>query len=150
MIRSLLLQFGLAITLLAGMASAGAQEKPDVQTLSDLWIQAYNMADRAQLSELYSEDAYLMMHGGDSIKGRQAIGDFWAKDFLENNPITTLQVTHSVQGVDMILVHGNYQVLNRNDGILLGQGRFAHIWMLGSDGEWRLDRDLWQEPFDPY
>ena len=44
--------------------------------------------------------------------------------------------------LDMILVHGNYEVVRRSDGMLVGGGRFAHIW-LDEDGQWRLDRDLW-------
>jgi hypothetical protein len=47
----------------------------------------------------------------------------------------------------MILVHGNYQVVNRTDGTILGAGRFAHIWVGNRrlQSEWRLDRDLWYE-----
>lgn len=142
------------ITLLTMGAFAShqtvAQEAPDHQQLADQWIMAYNDHNPSALSALYTEDAHLMMHGGDTIKGREAIGDFWAQDFTEDNPITTLQVTHAMEGTDMVLVHGNYQVINRNTGILLGQGRFAHMWTLNDDGEWLLDRDLWNEPFEAY
>jgi len=138
----------LEFLIISGMASA--QNDVDPQALADRWIQAYNSHDTSGLSSLYAEDAYLMMHGGPTYKGRRAIGEFWQQDFQESNPITTLAVTHSIDGVDMVLVHGNYQVLNRDTGLLLGQGRFAHIWMLNENGEWMLDRDLWNEPFEPY
>lgn len=128
---------------------AKAQTDLDVQALADRWTQAYNSHNPAGLSGLYAENANLMMHGSPTIKGRQAIGDFWVEDFKEGNPITTLRVTHEVRGVDMILVHGSYQVIDRNDGLLLGQGRFAHIWMLEGD-DWMLDRDMWNQPFNPY
>ena len=91
-----------------------------------------------------------MMHGSSTIKGRKAIGDFWAQDFKEGDPLTLLEVTHSVQGVDMMLVHGNYKVIDRKDGSQLGFGRFAHIWLLGEDGDWHLHLDLWNQPFEPY
>ena len=42
----------------------------------------------------------------------------------------------------MVLVHGNYEVIRRSDGMAIGGGRYAHIW-LEEDGEWQLDRDLW-------
>src|SRR5690606_20088644 len=129
---------------------AQAQERPDTQELADRWTLAYNAHNPAELAGLYAEDAQLMMHGAPTIVGRQAIGDFWVMDFTEENPITTLQVTHAREGVDMVLVHGNYQVINRNDGILQGQGRFAHLWRLEEGGEWLLDRDLWNEPFEAY
>jgi hypothetical protein len=65
------------------------------------------------------------------------------------NPLTVLTVTHSVDGFDMKLVHGDYQVIDRDSGVPLGQGRFAHIWTVGDDGVWRLDRDLWNQPYEP-
>ena len=127
-----------------------AQETPDHQQLADQWIMAYNDHDLSALSALYTENAHLMMHGGPTIKGRDAVGEFWAMDFTKDNPITTLQVTHSIEGSDMVLVHGNYQVINRNTGIVLGQGRFAHMWTQDDEGEWLLDRDLWNQPFEAY
>jgi uncharacterized protein (TIGR02246 family) len=116
----------------------------DVQQLANRWVEAYNNHDRAALAALYEPDAELMMHGAPTISGRRAIGDFWAVDFEEGNPLTLLSVTHAVDGVDMVLVHGNYEVIGREDGLTLGLGRFAHIWFL-QNGEWRLDRDLWVE-----
>lgn len=139
----------LSVGLLASHLSI-AQERPDHQQLADQWIMAYNDHNPSALSNLYTEDAHLMMHGGPTIKGQEAIGEFWAQDFTEDNPITTLRVTHSLEGADMVLVHGDYQVINRNTGILLGQGRFAHMWNQDDGGEWRLDRDLWNEAFEAY
>jgi phosphoribosylamine-glycine ligase len=90
------------------------------------------------------------MHGTATIAGRERIEAFLAEDFLEGNPLTVLTVTHSLRGTDMILVHGNYQVVDRDSGVVLGMGRFAHIWAMTGQNNWRLDRDLWNEPFDPY
>ena len=121
----------------------------EVQTLADRWVQAYNKHDRAALEGLYSEKARLMMHGAPTFVGRADIGEFWAQDFEAGNPLTLLAVTHAVEGIDMILVHGNYQVIDRTDGSKVGLGRFAHIWTRASTGEWRLDRDLWLERSEP-
>ncbi len=118
--------------------------------LADSWIMAYNAHNNVELSSLYSENAVLMLHGEETVKGRQAIGAYWAEDFRESNPITTLSVTHSINGHDLILVHGNYQVIDRETGLLLGSGRFAHMWMMNADQVWELDRDLWHDPFNPY
>ena len=138
----------LVAVLAFGITHANAQD--DIQELADKWAAAYNKHDKDALGDLYTRDAALMMHGGATISGRKDISDFWEIDFEIGSPLTLLQVTHSVAGVDMMLVHGNYQVIDRDDGAKMGGGRFAHIWVLGSDGEWRLDRDLWNEPFEPY
>lgn len=120
-----------------------------VQTLAGRWTGAYNRQDRAALEGLYTEKARLMLHGAPTIVGRGSIGAYWAQDFLAGNPLTLLDVTHAVHGIDMLLVHGNYQVVNRVDGSRVGSGRFAHLWTRGANGEWRLDRDLWRERSEP-
>lgn len=122
----------------------------DVQALANRWAEAYNTYDRSALQSIYDSDAALMMHGAPTISGRTSIGDFWALDFEEGNPITLLNVTHGVDGVDMVLVHGNYEVISRDDGVALGLGRFAHIWFQNVNGEWVLDRDMWIERLEPY
>src|SRR5690606_5562337 len=97
----------------------------------------------------YTEDAKLMMHGSATIAGRDSIEEFWASDFEDRDPLTLLSVTHAMNGVDMILVHGDYKVVSREDGRQLGFGRFGHLWKQDG-GEWLLDRDLWNQPYEPY
>ena len=138
----------LAMGLLALASAALAQS--DVQALADKWAQAYNTHDRAALGALYADDARVMATGSPSTIGRNNIEAFWARDFQDRNPLTLLKVTHSVQGSDMILVHGDYQVVNRDTGGELSNGRFVHIWTKSRDGAWKLDRDLWSGPFEPY
>jgi uncharacterized protein (TIGR02246 family) len=143
---------GVAVAaLVAFSAVAQRATQADVQDLADRWVAAYNKHDRSALGSVYSEDARLMMHGSATISRRQAIEEFWAGDFEDSDPLTLLEVTHSVTGSDMLLVHGDYEVVSRTDGSELGGGRFAHVWTRdGQRAEWRLDRDLWNEPFDPY
>jgi uncharacterized protein (TIGR02246 family) len=139
------------IALAALAADAQRASQADVQELADRWAVAYNRHDRAALGALYTDDARLMMHGAPTLGGKASIEEFWAGDFEDRDPLTLLKVTNSVTGSDMVLVHGDYEVVSRTDGSELGGGRFAHIWTRGArDGEWRLDRDLWNEPFDPY
>ena len=137
-------------TCLALVVCLTAQAENNVQTLADSWAEAYNKHDRSALGALYTEDALLMMHGAATVSGRNEIADFWSGDFQADNPLTLLKVTQTVQGSDMALVHGDYRVVSRDDGSALGQGRFAHIWTASSNGDWRLDRDLWDERFDAY
>jgi uncharacterized protein (TIGR02246 family) len=140
---------GSIVTLLAAV-SAPAFAQNNVQALADRWAQAYNQYERESLAAMYSSDAQLMMHGTPTIVGRDDIAAFWAADFQDRSPITLLTVTHSVEGSDMTLVHGDYRVINREDGTPLSNGRFAHIWMRPTNAQWELDRDLWSEYFDPY
>ncbi|MFC3098605.1 YybH family protein [Alteraurantiacibacter palmitatis] len=123
-------------------AAASAQGDTSVQELANRWTAAYNSMDIPALARLYSDNAELYIHCEGRIIGQAAIGDYWAADVQRAHPITVLNVTDSVVDAEMMLVHGNYQVLDRNTGVPLGGGRFAHIWVLGEDG-WMLDRDVW-------
>lgn len=139
-----------AIALMSFLPTgAHAQAENEIQDLADRWTAAYNSYDKQALGALYREDAALMMHGSPTIQGRAAIADFWEGDFQVGSPTTVLTVTHFVEGFDMMLVHGNYRVIDRESDEQMGGGRFAHIWMLDDDGEWRLDRDLWNQPHVP-
>lgn len=132
-----------AALALAGLpAAVFAQTDVSVQELANRWTAAYNSLDIPALGGLYADDAELYIHLEGRVIGRAAIGDYWAADVQRAHPITVLNVTDSVVDAEMILVHGNYQVLDRNTGVPLGGGRFAHIWVLDEDG-WVLDRDVW-------
>ncbi len=130
-------------------STAFAQSDLEVQDLANRWTAAYNSHDSGALAALYAEDAKLFLHGSPSYVGREEIEAFWAEDMQVQNPLTVLDVTHAVDGFDMKLVHGDYRVIDRDSGVPLGRGRFAHIWIIGSDEVWRLDRDLWNQPYEP-
>lgn len=131
--------------LVLGASSATAQD--EVQDLANAWVAAYNSFDGDALGDLYTDNAHLYVHGSPMVIGRESIQFFWEDDFQIDVPMTLLTVTHSVEGYDMMLVHGNYQVVGRDTGELLGSGRFAHIWH-DVGGEWKLDQDLWNQPYE--
>jgi ketosteroid isomerase-like protein len=120
----------------------------DVQALADRWTEAYNAKQADALGALYAEDARLYLHGSPTVSTRQRIQEYWAEDMKVENPLTVLTVTNAVSGIDMKLVHGNYQVINRDTGVPVGHGRFAHIWTRSGDDQWLLDRDLWNAPVE--
>jgi ketosteroid isomerase-like protein len=136
--------FAAAALIVASCISAPvlAQSHPAVQEFANRWTAAYNSVDIPSLAALYADDAELFIHADGRYVGREAIADYWAADMDRANPITVLHVTDSVVDPEMMLVHGNYQVLDRNTGVPLGGGRFAHIWVLDND-QWVLDRDVW-------
>ncbi len=141
--RSIIAALALGAAALATPALAqDAEGQARVQELANRWTAAYNSVDVPALAELYADDAELYIHREGRFIGQAAIGDYWAADMDRANPITVLNVTDSVVDNEMMLVHGNYQVLDRNTGVPLGGGRFAHIWVMEEDG-WVLDRDVW-------
>jgi uncharacterized protein (TIGR02246 family) len=137
---------GIACALALGLTGAAQAQDANVSALADRWTAAYNQGDAASVGSLYSQNAELYVHGDQRVVGRRAIQTYWAADMQVKNPLTVLLVTDSVVDAEMILVHGNYQVLDRTSGVPQGFGRFAHIWVRDADGQWRLDRDMWNQP----
>jgi len=113
--------------------------------LANAWVSAYNQGDSTALGALYTEGAVLYISGQPRVEGRSNIAQLWARDMGTGSPLTVLTVTDFSEGVDMRLVHGNYQVIDKAFGAVVGSGRFAHIWHRVGD-QWLLDQDLWMDP----
>jgi ketosteroid isomerase-like protein len=128
------------------LSSAAFAQTPSVKDLADRWTAAYNEKGADAVANLYSERAELYIHKDQRYVGRGEIKSYWAEDLKIKNPLTVLTVTDSVVDNDMMLVHGNYLVVNRTSGVPMGQGRFAHIWVRNNGSQWQLDRDLWMQP----
>lgn len=141
---SLFKSVAVAVALtVAVAASASAQQRPAVQELANRWTAAYNQGKADDVAALYLPNAELNIHREGRYVGRDKIRSYWSEDMRRSNPITVLTVTDSVVDDEMMLVHGNYQVLNRQTGLPQGAGRFAHIWLRGGNGQWAIDRDFW-------
>ena len=141
---------GIGMVILLASSGLSAQAPVDAQELADRWVAAYNDHDGDALAALYTENAELTAHGAPTLAGRDDIRAFWASDFGEGNPLTLLEVTHTVDGTDTMLVYGAYEVVDSDGGDSLGDGAFVHIWRLGDNGEWRIDRELWFAEVMPY
>lgn len=132
-----------ACIAILGSTHAMAQQPSAVVELANRWTAAYNQGNAEDIANLYSQGAELYIHKEGRFVGRGNIRTYWAGDLTRSNPMTVLTVTDSVVDDEMMLVHGNYQVLDRTTGVPLGAGRFAHIWVKGTNGLWALDRDVW-------
>ena len=141
---------GMGMAILLASSGVPAQSPVDAQVLADLWTTAYNDHDGEALAALYTEGAELLAYGEQALTGREAIRSFWASDFGEGNPLTLLNVAQTVDGSDMMLVQGEYDVVDRDGGDTLVSGGFVQIWRLVDSGEWRIDRELWFDAMVPY
>lgn len=128
------------------LASAGlhAHSLADAQALADKLAQAFNSHDTVAVAALYREDAELSMHNAPTLVGSGNIRAYWKADFSRGNLLAVLTVTSTLDGTDMTLLHGSYQMLDRTSGADMGSGHFAQIWRLDG-GEWLIDRDIWSD-----
>ena len=96
------------------------------------------------MAALYRDEAELSQHNAPTLVGRRNIRAFWKVDLAQGDRQALLTVTSTLDGTDMTLVHGTYQMLDRSSGAAMGFGLFAQIWRLDA-GEWRIDRDIWSD-----
>ncbi len=115
---------------------------------------AHKYHDGAKLAEFYTEDAMLIPPDEPIIKGKQAIAEWYERQFKKAQPIENPTVT-----IEEIEVFGNL-AFNRGNFILKFEGetadkpvilnlRFITIWRKQPDGSWRFYRDIWNTNAPP-
>jgi ketosteroid isomerase-like protein len=97
--------------------------------------------DYAAMAALYTENAMVLPPDGPIVTGRPAIEEFW------RSAANALGLTDAVLRTRDLEVAGDtaYEVGEAN--LKLGGGqimvKYLVVWTRGSDGNWRLHRDIW-------
>ena len=98
--------------------------------------------DFAGLAALYTENAKVLPPDGPVVSGRGAIEEFWraAAAALGLTDATLKTVDLEVSG-DVACEVG--EALLHLSGGQTALVKYLVVWMKGSDGKWRLHRDIW-------
>jgi ketosteroid isomerase-like protein len=107
--------------------------------LTARWTAAYNATDPKALTALYSDDAVLSTPRGGSLPGRAAIEAFWAADFDDGAPSTTLTLRDAYVAGTMAHLEGEFLVVDKGIETV---GRYVQLWVRDA-GDWRIHRELW-------
>jgi uncharacterized protein (TIGR02246 family) len=154
---SLMLFAGILIALLALSRATYSQDAPNasqdakaqpatptppgevaIRDLLKAVTDAYNQADAQRLAARFTDDALLIDQDGNEVRGRDSIGQHYAKAF-DNGP--TCKISGKVGTVhflspDVASVVGRFQ-LEDDDGTALSSGRYSLILVRKGD-QWRL------------
>ncbi|MEP3226195.1 MAG: DUF4440 domain-containing protein [Parasphingorhabdus sp.] len=110
-----------------------------------LWKKLFEAGDIAAMRDLYEEDAWLMTHGAPAAKGVNAI-----LTYLQRNKDRGNRVSFSFTPED-ITINGNtgyliskywMNVVTPGNEKFTAAGRSFLVFKKGTDGKWRLWRDM--------
>lgn len=109
------------------------------ERLTAAWTKAYNDGDAKALAALYADDAVTSTVQEGHFTGRSAIEQFWAADFGDARPASTLTVTDAYLSGDLAHLEGEYKVADRS---VVTEGRYVQLWMREGNA-WRVHREMW-------
>jgi ketosteroid isomerase-like protein len=94
---------------------------------------------------LYTEDALLMPPNMEMVRGRDGTTKFWdgaIKMGVKDAILSTVEVHQQGDTVEEV---GNYtlKIQPQGQAPFEDKGKYVVLWKQGTDGIWRLHRDIW-------
>lgn len=153
-----------ALLLLVLSALTACQPQPDpahradeaavratLAALADRFSLAYTNGDAAAMTALYTTDAVLLPDGAVEVQGHEAIQAYWT--LPESERITHHRITPTRVEVEGTTAtdYGTYEVSGVAGGQAWGPsyGNYLIIWKRGTDGQWRMQLDMWNRRPSP-
>ena len=137
----------LALALAASSAHAQTNDavRAELAAVAEAFSQAYMAGDAEAIVSLYTEDAVLIPHNDREVYGLGAIEGFWQPRegvTIEHHKITSAEV--EVFG-DVATDYGTYVARGTANGEAWGpsHGNYLIVWKRGTDGQWRMQLDMW-------
>ena len=142
--------FAVALLLVAPSALSaqdyeGEKEHTDatdaITAATEAFDAAYNVADAATISAMYTYDAVVYPPGGEPIEGMEAISAWFDSGLVEGGPSLDLQ-TGEVFSVEGAALETGRWVMTGADGSHLDHGNYLVAWSHTENG-WKIARDIW-------
>ena len=110
--------------------------------------QAFYRGDADTISQMYTEDAELLIPEVPLVSGREAIARVW-KSILVSGGNTVRVNTEEVQeSGDWAYEVGTFTA-SAPDGAVLNAGKYVVIWKRQATGEWKIHRDIFNRDIPP-
>jgi ketosteroid isomerase-like protein len=134
----------LATSLLAGCATREATLPNDVTTAL---ASAFTRGDVAACADLYSDDAEIISNEAPTVRGKDAIAEFF-KDQVARDILFATDSTVSVVDGQLAIDQGTYRVRNVDRGVDVEYGSYLNVWRL-ENGQWRVFRSMYNVTMGP-
>lgn len=115
------------------------------------FAEAYSRGDVAAVAALYTDDAVLLPPNLETLRGKEAIQQFWAgarQMGIREAALETVQVEESG---DMACEIGAYTLKIQPEGgqATTDRGKYVVLWKRQADGSWKLAVDIWNTNSPP-
>jgi ketosteroid isomerase-like protein len=105
------------------------------------FMEAFNNGDAAAVAANYTDSAKVFPPNSDVIMGRKAIENFWKNVMTMGIKKVNLETVSAVSYGNHALEEGRYKLYIDGD-TLIDQGKYIVSWKM-ENGQWKLDRDIW-------
>jgi uncharacterized protein (TIGR02246 family) len=119
----------------------------EIREADDAFEQTFGRRDAAGLAELYTEGGMLMPPGGDFIKGRKAVRDFWQGAMESGIETAKLDIVEVERHGDAAIEVGRYKLSGAGGGVV-DHGKYIVAWK-NENGRWKIHRDIWNSSQSP-
>jgi uncharacterized protein (TIGR02246 family) len=144
------------LVLLASTALAGSRASipdsvveamPFIERANSEWSRAMKSGDADAIAEPYAIDAVFVTVGGDGIRGRTAIRDFYRTRLSNKAPIVsaTIERGGTAEGNrDLVYEWGVGSVASRSAGgtLVTRGGPYFTVWKRQENGRWEIIRNI--------
>jgi ketosteroid isomerase-like protein len=128
-----------ASLLLASAAGAAESLKATIDRNNAEFAAAFNKGDAQGVAQFYTEKATVLPPGAAMVRGREAIGKFWAGAIQSGLKNVTLQAVAVERYGKAAREIGRFTLDSPGGKIV---GKYVVVWkQVGPD--WKLDSDIW-------
>lgn len=147
--RTLLGLLALTCTLAPGCSTPrqSTGDEAAIRAANQRYIELHPTADVAKLIEVYDAEAMLLPPGESPIVGIDAIRKYWTS-FFDGWTVerATSELDEIIVSGNLAFGHGRYvETMRRKVGgpAVVERGKFSGLWRKGTDGRWRIFRDMY-------
>lgn len=137
---------GLTVVLAASLILFGCCTQPtnvtdEIIQANLKFMEAFNNGDAAALAGNYTSNGKLYPTNSDVIEGREAIEEFWNAVMDMGIVKAQLETVIAESYGNIAIEEGRYKLYVEGDQ-MADHGKYIVTWKK-EDGQWKLDRDIW-------
>lgn len=143
--NSLGLVFAIIIAAVLNTSANAQSPRDDIEAALVTFAAAFNRGDDAGVAAHYAEDGAILPPDSARVDGRANIQAFWKGAINAGLTDLTLKAVEVGGSGDIAFEVGevSYSAPDKTGARSTATGKYIVVWKKGTDGVWRLYRDIW-------